>query len=388
MKHTEKIIENIEHLKFDEAIVVKRKYNYERAIKSTILGLGILSFVLSVLLLASYLFVGTAKVFAVKFSLPAIGDWLLSLPDVKIVNPEGMLARLFIGIAFFFFYIIIAINIIVKFVKIFNRFKKLCDISNSNIDHKNEFLLIVKLLASQFAPVIALSLLSITTTGQISIITIILIVLYSLYFIAINVAHDLYYCYDVNENILHKNQLIVNIAKRIALLIVAFILVIVCLKPHILTFTNNIIINFNNPTDYKGFAFIKAFIIPWIKWLMCLSSVNLLGKALNLNKVISKSSEFNFYATTFDFYETHNDYLRETIKSKAKTIIFYTVVLIIADLLFIFFNNAGTFSIPSNLVSLLIGVALSHLPRILLTSSVRIISKVEEKELVNHSTTK
>lgn len=387
MKTQNKTIENAAQVKFDQEIIEKRTTSYEKSIKFVLLGLGIFSILLFVFLAIVFIFVGVAKFFSVVFSFPAIGKWLLSLPYVSIIDPEGMLSKLLIGLIFFLVYIILTIKLIVKLIKSTKSFSKLCDMANSNIDHKKEFLNILKHVSSSFTSVISFILISFTTTGQFSAISLLTIILFVFYFITLIVAHNLACCYNVKENLFHKKQFAVNLTKRFALLSVTLLLLVYCLKPNLLTFTENIITNYRNTTDYKGTEFVQAFLLPWINWLLSLACITLFVNSLNLKNIYDNHGSYSFYGNAFDFSLTPNETFRISVKKKANGIIFYSVVLFLTDLLFCFFDSKG-FSIPKNISYLAVDFILSHSSVILLAIAAKKIAITEEKELVPFTTKK
>lgn len=368
-----------EHQKFDESILQKKIARYDKITRFVCLGMGIFSLLVMALITFAYFFIGLCRFFDLSFSLPSIAAWLDSLPEIETNHPEALLAKFIISGIFFIVYVCIAVLIIKKLIKIINCFTSLCDLNNSRIDHKKVLLEIVFSVSSATELAMSLTLLGLTTNGIMPPIAIVTIIAFAVLFLAFCFCKNFYTSYDVAKAKFYKNTFAINLVKPISVLLLTSLILALTFSPNLLTFVNNIIQNYINSSNYTGVAVFIKYFLPFIRWFLVLTCSFLLTQLINPFKQ-NMVSNFNFYDSTIATSPELN--YQEKLNSKVKTIITFSIILMIATLIFSCFNAKNEFILPKNFGAIFKQTFMYYLSIILLAISVKVISKTKTKEII------
>ncbi len=382
MEETKEIIaeSTAEHKKFDESLLLKKSARYDKIVKFVCLGLGIFSLVVISLLTIAFFFVGACKFFDVKFSLPAIAAWLDSLPSIQIKDAEGMLTKLILGAIFFIIYIFVAVILVKKLIHTINKFMPLVDINNSRIDHKQLLIDIVCCVSSTFSMVLVLTFLGRTTTAtKIPSIMIVLLVFFGILYLAFLVGKNIYNAYDVTKGKFYKKEFAINVTKNLLIVLFATFILALCLSPELLRFVNNIIANYNSPYRFSGINFFIAYFMPIIYWFMIFTSILLFTITLKFPK--PSTTIFNSYDKTYTLVDYSLD-INSRIKSRTSWIIFFSILMIVLDIVCCCFNAYGEFMFPKNFGVIAKQITFSYLPVLLLAIAIKVVSKTKTKEMI------
>ncbi|MBQ3572666.1 MAG: hypothetical protein IJA15_07555 [Clostridia bacterium] len=329
--------------------------------------------VLNVALLLLQLFVGTISFFDLKFTLPDIAHWINGLPYKEIIYPEVLLTRFVIGCIALFVYAILSIIMIVRAVKNIRSLLKVIDVHNSRIDHKKLTFDIIERFSKCFIGTLILALIGRTSSQSLTPATIVFIVFYVIFFIATVGLKHAYSCYELEKNKFHLQQFIINFARDLSLFICTSLFTISCMQNQISTTLNNIYKQ-NYVMELEGIAKISHFVVPFISLLLLLGTFKPLNCAILLDKDANTMTKVSFYASSYKI-KNKNIEQQAIINKRARNIIIFSILLLIAETVFCFFNAYNQFFISENIVERILGVIITYLPIILTAISVRLAHK-------------
>ena len=352
--------------------------NYEKKVKifGVIIGATCLAF--CIFFLVAYFILGASKFYNLKFSIPTLFTWLDGLPKVSLKDPEAMLAKFIIGCVFFALYVFFAISLVKSTISVFNKFLPLCDLDNRKVDHKILALEITDLTSKCFILILSLALMGRTTGVRIPLGGIICIIIYLLFFIAINVAKSYYTCYDVEKNEFFKKTFAINLVKTFATMFFAIALVVFTLNHPLYDFAYNIAQNYNNNDNYEGAMVVKYFIMPFIKLFLAIYCIKLLNQVIRLDKKSTTNVNVNFYGKSYQVNNFGLEMQKKATK-KVRMIIFLTIVIILLEVLLNCFNAKNEFFIPNGIGSLLAKTIFYNLHVILIPIGISVIFKTNVK---------
>ena len=364
----------------DYSLVVKqgRIEVYNNKIKKFCLLIGVISLSLCIFFAFAHLVLGTSQFFNLRFSLPAVIQWLDHLPSVFIENPESLLARAIIGGVFFLLYVIFSVILVKNVIKSISKLSYLCDLTNTNIDHKVLALECMDLTFNCFKLVFFLSIMGTTTGASIPVGGALSIIIYSIAFILFSAAKLFYTCYDSEKNEFFSQAFTVNAVKTLSMIIFAIIALLLSLGAPFAEFIQNLITNYNNPADFTGPAFIKQFAMPFVKMLYGLYCFSILILTIKLDKKSTMNITSSFYGRV---YQVNNFglNLKNKITKRTKFIVFLIILSVVAEVFLTCFNTNNALIIPSGIGTLLAKTLFGYSSIIFIVLGINQIAKTNLK---------
>ena len=316
-------------------------------------SLGIFCAVFVGILALIHLFFGASQVFSLKFSLPAIVEWLTLLPETPITEPEEQLTKLIIGIAFFVFYVIISIKIINATVRTIRLSSVLNDAKYGKINSQQALFTAFQYTSSSYCSALLFGLMA-STSGekQIPWGLILLFVLYGIFFVVATIKNNMDGRKFLGNGEFEKKDVVWDTVKDVLLVIFATALIIVCLQPQFLVFAQNIRLHFKTTERFTGVAIIERFILPFFKLFLAFTSVLLFRQTLLISRRKKAMEAVSFYGQTYQFATPLTPFQKKA-KGRMVRIIMFSVICCLLSLFFVLWTTQG-FKAPDDIGALVI----------------------------------
>ena len=353
-----------------------RREKYQEMIKKVFVFLGSISLAMMALLFICYFFWGIANFFNVVFSFPGRTQWINTLPDAKILHPEGELTKLIFMGLFFILYLTFGVIIIVKTILTIKSFIKLCDLNNKNLNHLSIILVIIDRCSSCYSLALTVTLLSFSSNSGITPCATLLIILYGVYFVGILALKGIFTTYEVETNTFNKKTFLLVTLRNLAFTVISTTLLFATLKPELFNFVNNIIDNYKRPTNYSGVNFYSKFFLPLIKWLLSILCTFTFAKFIKLDKTDYSVITSNFFGKNLK-EEMYIASLQRIYDKRLTFTIVLTAIIIFLEILFYFFNTQGQFFISTSLLNNALKTIITYTPAILLSVALKKIFKIK-----------
>ena len=344
---------DVNPLKFEEQKAKDRVRRQKRLHWLFHFSLGIFCAVLVGILAIIHLFVGAGQIFSVRYSLPAIVEWLTYLPQKPIIEPEEQLARLIIGLVFFVVYVIISIKVINATVRTIRWTTVLNDAKYGKINVQQALFTAFEYTSSSYCSVLIFGLMA-STSGkkQIPWGLILLLVLYGIFFVIASIKNNMDGRKSLGKGEFEKKDVVKDTVKDCVLVILATALIIACLQPQFLVFTDNIRLHYKTADRFTGLAIIERFIFPFLRLFLALTSVLLFRQTLLISRRKKALQSVAFYGQSYQFATPLTPFQKKA-KGRMVRIIIFSVVCCLVSVFFVLWTPQG-FQAPANIVALIL----------------------------------